>query len=174
VTLVSGGLSIALGIAMLVWPGATLLVAIGLLALQLIVAGVVQVGLALGADQISGGDKALVVIGGALSILIGVLILRKPLQSLVVVALLVGAAWLVRGVADAVTAIPGGRANRGWSFALGLVSAVAGVYVLLNPEISLSVFVTVAGIWMIARGLILVAAVVVAGRSAPVLVEQNA
>jgi uncharacterized membrane protein HdeD (DUF308 family) len=106
---------------------------------------------------IGGGERTLVVVVTALSFLVALLILRRPLQTLLVVTLLIGATWVVRGVLDMVTAIPGGGPHRGWSFVFGLLSLVAGVVVLANPGISLATFVWISGIWMIAYGIVIVA-----------------
>jgi uncharacterized membrane protein HdeD (DUF308 family) len=153
-----GVVTALLGVAILAWPGATLVVAVALLAAQLIIAGCVQVYRAFGPEADGAGDRTLLALAGALSLLVALLVLRRPLQTLVIITLLVGAWWIIRGVLDLVSAIPGGAPNRGWSLLLGAVSLVAGVYVLLNPGISLATFVLVIGAWMVVQGVIIAAA----------------
>lgn len=161
-----GVLTALLGIAILVWPGPTILVAVAFLAAQFVVSGAVNIGLALSKHLISGGDRALLGILGALSCLVALLVLRRPLQTVVIVTLLIGATWVVRGIVEMVTAIPGGRPHRGWSFAFGLISLIAGVVVLLNPEISLATFVWISGIWMLMQGIVIVVVATMRARAA--------
>jgi uncharacterized membrane protein HdeD (DUF308 family) len=152
-----GVITACLGIAMLVWPGATLVVAATLFAAFLIANGVFQVIAAFSSTAVSGGIRAMLGLLGALSFLVGLLCLRRPLQTMVVIALVVGAWWLVSGVVETVAAIAGGTApHRGWRIAMGLVSIVAGVLVLMYPGISLATFLLVAGIWLILYGAIAV------------------
>lgn len=152
-----GLITAALGIAMLVWPQATLVVAATLFAAFLIANGVFQVIAAFSSTAVSGGIRALVGLLGALSFLVGLLCLRSPLQTMVVIALVVGAWWLISGVIETVAAIAGGPApHRGWRIAMGLVSVAAGVLVLMYPGISLGTFVLVLGIWLVVYGAIAV------------------
>jgi hypothetical protein len=147
-----GTLTAALGVAMLVWPHKTLLVFVALFAAQLFLSGAFQLIRAVTPWASGAAERVLLAIGGALALLAGLLILRRPLQTLLIVTLLVGAWWIVQGVMDLVGAILGGARSRLGSLLLGVLSLVAGIYVLLNPGISLLAFVWVSGIWMIVAG----------------------
>jgi uncharacterized membrane protein HdeD (DUF308 family) len=59
---------------------------------------------------------------------------------------------------DIVGAFTGGAHARGWSLLLGGLSLAAGIYVLLNPQISLLAFVWIGGLWMIVSGIVVVVA----------------
>jgi uncharacterized membrane protein HdeD (DUF308 family) len=147
-----GVLTIIIGIMVVAWPQATLVVVAVTFAIFLIVNGVFDVFQAIAADEQSGGLRVLLGILGALSAFIGLLLLRAPLQSLAVIALLIGAWWMVSGVIEIITAItaPG---HHWWRLIGGAVSLVAGVVVLLNPGISLSVLTWFTGIWLIVYGI---------------------
>ncbi len=151
-----GLLTALLGIAVLVWPQATLYVIVLLFAIQVFVLGVVQIARAAAIPDLGGGTRALLAIGGALSLLIGLLVLRSPLQTLVVIALLFGAWWVLTGVFDIVSAFSGSAMSRGWSLLMGAISVIAGVIVLLQPEISLAVLIVVLSVWMIVYGVMTV------------------
>jgi uncharacterized membrane protein HdeD (DUF308 family) len=154
-----GALSIVLGVVVLAWPTSTLTVLAVLLAVQLLVAGVIQLVSAFSHSAATGGLRALLGIMGAVTVLIGLLVLRSPLQTIVVITMLVGAWWLVSGLVDVVAGIAGGPApGRGWRIGMGAVSAVAGVVVLLQPELSLAVLTIVVGVWMLVHGGLAVAA----------------
>lgn len=142
----------ALGVIMLVWPGATLVVLAVTFAISLFVSGIYYIVGAFTPDT-DGGARALQIVIGALSVLAGLLCLRSPLQTLVTLGLLIGAWWLVTGIAGAAGELFGGsRPGRWWRFAGALLSIVAGVVVLLQPGISLLVLKFVLAIWLIAYG----------------------
>jgi uncharacterized membrane protein HdeD (DUF308 family) len=142
----------ALGVIMLVWPGATLVVLAVTFAISLLVGGLYHIAGAF-APGMDGGARALEVVIGALSVLAGVLCLRAPLQTLVFLSLLIGAWWLVTGLTGAAGALFGGsRPGRWWSFAGAILSIVAGVFVLAQPGISLLVLKFVLAIWLVAYG----------------------
>jgi uncharacterized membrane protein HdeD (DUF308 family) len=155
-----GAVTAALGVAMLVWPDKTLLVVVAIFAAQLFLAGLLQLVRAVMPRTSGGGERVLLAVSGGLALLAALLILRRPLQTLVIVTLLVGAWWIVQGVMDLVGAMLGTTASRGWSLALGVLDLLAGGFVLLNPGMSLLVFVWISGVWMIAAGITLVVACV--------------
>jgi Short repeat of unknown function (DUF308) len=153
-----GAVTAVLGVAMLVWPHKTLLVFVALFAAQLFLAGALQLLRAVSPWASGGGERVLLAVSGGLALLAGLLILRRPLQTLVIVTLLVGAWWIVQGVMDLVGAVLTGAGGRLGSLILGVVSLLAGIYVLLNPGISLIAFVWVSGAWMIVAGVTIVVA----------------
>lgn len=157
-TVIFGLLTIGLGIAILVWPDVTLVVAAVLIAIQLFGFGVLQVIEAFADVAGSTGERAFIAISGAIAILLGFLVLRSPLQTLVIIALVIGAWWVFRGVLEIVAGARGVPGRRAAYIVLGLISVVAGAFVLLQPELSLGVFVIVVGVWMILYGVIVVAA----------------
>ena len=130
-----GLLSIVIGLLVLFWPGASVVVIAWLFAIQLIVSGILQL-VAAFMDESGTGTGAHVLMGllGALSILVGLLCLRAPLQTAVVLGLLIGATWVIGGVIGIVHAIgagPGG--HRGWRITSGVLSAFGGAVVLVDP-----------------------------------------
>jgi uncharacterized membrane protein HdeD (DUF308 family) len=75
---------------------------------------------------------------GGLSLVVGLLCLRDPVQTLLIVGLLLGVWWVVSGVVDIVAAVvrpvPG---SPGRDLVSGLVSILAGGFLLVNPDLSL-------------------------------------
>jgi uncharacterized membrane protein HdeD (DUF308 family) len=164
-TLAGGVVTTALGVAILVWPGATLLVLAILVAVQLFVYGVFQVVSAIGglATDAAGGRRILQGAVGALAIVVATLCLRAPFQTVTVLALLIGAWWLVSGVMLIVSALTDRPpVAMGWAVAHGLLGIVGGLFVLLQPGISLFVLEIVVGSVLIVQGLLLVVAAIVA------------
>jgi uncharacterized membrane protein HdeD (DUF308 family) len=155
-----GLVSVGLGLVLAVWPGETLVVVAVLIAIQLLVSGVFRIVMSIGAKGIEGGVRALLAITGALAIIVGLLCLRDPVQTLLIVGLLIGMWWVVSGVVDVIGAlvspVPGRRA---WDISTGLISVVAGGFLLINPKLSLGVLVVIICVWMfLIGGLALVAA----------------
>jgi uncharacterized membrane protein HdeD (DUF308 family) len=167
-----GLMTIALGLALAVWPEATLKVLALLLAVQLIVTGVLRIVSAVASRQVDGGLRALLGLVGALGVLGGLLLLRAPLQTLTALGLLLGAWWVISGLIDLVAAlVGGGQRGRGANLLMGLVSLVAGAYLVLNPEITLPALVVLCCVWLFGYGGIAVIAALQlrsVARSAPV------
>jgi len=164
-TAVFGLLTLGLGIAILVWPNATLVVVAVLIAIQVFAFGIIQIVRSFAEVNAPTAARTLTGLSGALAVLLGFLVLRSPLQTLVVIALVIGAWWVFRGVLDIVAGASEVPGNRAVGIVLGLVSVVAGAIVLLQPELSLGVFVIVVGVWMILYGIIVLAAAFIGRRA---------
>lgn len=155
--LAAGALSVLIGLLVLAWPGATIRIIAWLFAIQLLVAGVLQLVSAFSAERGPGG-RVLFALLGALSILVGLLCLREPLQTALVLGLLIGAMWVVQGVAGMVHAIANeSGAARGWAITSGVLSVLGGAVVLVYPGTSLVVLTWLFGIVLVAVGVVLVA-----------------
>jgi uncharacterized membrane protein HdeD (DUF308 family) len=154
-----GLLSIVIGLLVLFWPGASVVVIAWLFAIQLIVSGILQLVAAFMDESGTGtGAHGLMGVLGALSILVGLLCLRAPLQTAVVLGLLIGATWVIGGVIGIVHAIgagPGG--HRGWRIASGVLSALGGAVVLVYPGLSFVAMTWLFGIVLVLIGVVLLA-----------------
>ncbi len=158
--------TLVLGIMVLAWPGATLVVAAVLFAVQLLAGGVVNIVQAIATDEASGGQRALLAVLGAFAVLVGLLALRSPLQTLAAMALIIGAWWLASGLVEVVAAFGRDVPHRVWKALGGLVSVVAGIVVLTQPAMSLATLVLVLGIWLVVEGLVLAVAALTLRRAA--------
>jgi uncharacterized membrane protein HdeD (DUF308 family) len=155
--LAAGALSVLIGLLVLAWPGATIRIIAWLFAIQLLIAGVLQLVSAFSAERGPGG-RVLFALLGALSILVGLLCLREPLQTALVLGLLIGAMWVVQGVAGMVHAIANeSGAARGWAITSGVLSVLGGAVVLVYPGTSLVVLTWLFGIVLVAVGGVLIA-----------------
>ena len=171
--LAAGALSVLIGLLVLAWPGATIRIIAWLFAIQLLVAGVLQLVSAFSADRGPGG-RVLFALLGALSILVGLLCLREPLQTALVLGLLIGAMWVVQGVVGVVHAIANeSGAARGWAITSGVLSVLGGAVVLVYPGTSLVVLTWLFGIVLVAVGVVLIAQGITTRRSpAPAVAPQ--
>lgn len=148
-----GLITLGLGIALVVWPDATVTIFTVLLAIQLIVGGVFRIVTALGMSKYDGGLRVLVGLTGGIALVVGLLVLREPLQSVLVLGMILGVWWLIVGVIDVITAFvsPSSR-GRGWDIAIGVISMLAGGFLLVYTDASLRFLVVFAGIWLILAG----------------------
>jgi len=101
-------LSLALGIAVLVWPSISALALLYVIGAYAVALGVFAV---VGAFYLplDGGDTALMIISGLVSILFGVVIFAKPGDGALVTLALIAAFALITGITELVVAIGGKR-----------------------------------------------------------------
>ena len=150
--LLSGLLSLVLGILVLVWPAKSILVAAIFFGAFLLVSGISQVFHAFTLNVTAGG-RVLLFISGAAALILAVLSFRSIANSILLLAIWIGVGFIFRGVATAVSAIsdptlPG----RGWEMFIGVISLIAGVVMLAFPFASLATLTQVVGIWLIVIG----------------------
>jgi uncharacterized membrane protein HdeD (DUF308 family) len=154
-----GLVTIGLGLVLVLWPEQTLKVLAILIGIQLIITGVFRLVLAVASRHVDGSTRAIAGMFGALALVLGLLCLRSPLQTVLVIGMILGVWWLAAGVTDIVGALRSHESHRrGWDIALGVLSALAGGFLLVNPELSLGVLVIVVAVWLFSYGFIAVVA----------------
>jgi uncharacterized membrane protein HdeD (DUF308 family) len=153
-TLVSGILSLVLGVLVLVWPGISVLVAAIWFGVYLLITGIAQVVFAFSL-HVTAGSRILLFISGAASLILAVLAFRHFGQgyAVLLLAIWIGVGFIFRGVATTVSAIsdptlPG----RGWSIFVGVISLLAGIVVIASPFDSIITLAIVVGVWFIVIG----------------------
>ena len=156
--LVSGVLAVALGVAVVAWPGISIAVAAIFFGAYLLVTGIQQVIFAFSLHVTAGG-RVLLFISGAASLILAVLAFRHLYDAVLLMAIWIAVGFVFRGVATTVSAIsdptlPG----RGWNIFVGLISLIAGVVVLASPFESMATLALVVGIWLIVIGVMEVVA----------------
>src|SRR5918992_780834 len=165
-TLTVGLITLALGIVIVAWPGATITVLAVLFGIQLLLFGAFNLVRSITAGEASGGTRVLFALLGVLSIAVGVLALRDLFQTIEVVAILFGLTWLIGGIIEFVSLVAGpARPGRGRSVLLALLTVLAGIIVLSYPTPSLVTLAILFGVWLIVWGTMM-AFLAVTGRSA--------
>ncbi|MEV6277049.1 HdeD family acid-resistance protein [Nocardia sp. NPDC051832] len=151
--LLMGVLSVALGVLMLAWPGQTALVAGVIFGVYLLISGVLQLIAAFGAPA-SAGMRVLAFVSGVLSIIIGLFCFRDELTAVWLLGLWIGIGWLFRGISSLMTAVAEPRLpGRGWMGFFGVLTAIAGVVLIVWPFASAVTLAWVAGIWLVVLGI---------------------
>jgi uncharacterized membrane protein HdeD (DUF308 family) len=154
--LVSGILSLILGVLVLVWPGKSILVAAVLFGVYLLITGVAQVIFAFSL-HVSAGSRILLFISGAASLILAVLAFRHfgsdPTYAVLLLAIWIGIGFIFRGVATMISAISDpALPGRGWSIFFGVITLLAGIIVLASPFPSIVTLAIVAGVWFVVIG----------------------
>jgi uncharacterized membrane protein HdeD (DUF308 family) len=146
--------AVILGIAVVAWPGISILVAAVVFGAYLLVTGISQVFMAFSLDVTAGG-RILLFISGAAALILAVLAFRHFGEgyALLLLAIWIGVGFVFRGVATTVAAIsdptlPG----RGWQIFVGVISLIAGVVVMASPFESIATLAIVVGISLIGIG----------------------
>ncbi len=152
--LLLGILSLLLGVALLVWPGKTIVVLATLLGIYLLISGIFQIVAGFATSGMETGLRALAIVAGIVSVLLGLFAFRSIAHSVVLLVLLIGFGWLFRGIVRAVAAIADKTTYaRGWQIAEGLLGALAGLVILIWPAPSLQVLAWVSGFALVVLGI---------------------
>lgn len=152
VMLVAGVAAIALGVFVLAWPAASLLVVGVLFGIYLLISGLFQLAGAFAA-HVPGHLRALSFVSGALCVLLGLICFRGAAESLLLLALWIGFGWLLRGVMLTAAALSTpAMPARGWQIFVGVLTFLAGVVLIVSPFGSIAVLTTVAGILLLVLG----------------------
>lgn len=151
-----GVAALVLGILMLVWPGATLVVAAALFGVYMVVSGLFSLVAAFAAGE-GFGTRALLFISGALSLILGILAFRHFGQgiALFLLAIWIGVAFIFQGVAEIGIGIEyKWLPDRGWTIFSGVLAVLAGIVLLAYPFSSIVALTLVTGIWLIVIGVV--------------------
>jgi uncharacterized membrane protein HdeD (DUF308 family) len=151
-TLISGVLSLIVGVVVLAWPGISVLTAAVAFGVYLLITGAAQVVFAFSL-HVSAGSRILLFISGAASLILAVLAFRHFGNAVLLLAIWIGIGFIFRGVATTVSAIhdpnlPG----RGWSIFLGVITLIAGIVVLGSPLDSIVTLALVVGVFFVVIG----------------------
>jgi uncharacterized membrane protein HdeD (DUF308 family) len=150
--LVLGTVSVLFGLAVLIWPHASLAVLAVLLGCWLLIAGAARIvgaflpGAGLGSNVLSGVVGVILVIAGALC-------LRDLASSLAVIAVIVALTWLFSGLSGIVMAFQITGASRAALLVIGALTMLIGIVFLFLPRLSLATLVLTTGLSAIVVGI---------------------
>jgi uncharacterized membrane protein HdeD (DUF308 family) len=170
---VSGLLAVALGVAIVAWPGISIAVAAIFFGACLLVNGIQQVFFAFSL-HVSAGGRVLLFVSGAASLILAIMAFRHLYDAVLLLAIWIGVGFVFRGVATTVSALsdptlPG----RWWNAFVGTISLVAGVVVLASPFDSIGTLALVVGIWLIVLGALEVVAAIAIRRTTHRVVSSD-
>ncbi|MFJ6652259.1 HdeD family acid-resistance protein [Microbacterium sp. NPDC091313] len=157
---VSGALSVVMGLLILIWPVRTAQVAVGIIAIYAILAGLVYAAMGLFSRTHRAWSRVGHGVLGVLFVIAGIVALANLAAATesfaVFIGIFIGIIWIVEGVVALSTL--GGAGSRGWTVFFAVVSILAGVVLLFSPLyvallwLFVGVSLLVVGIFQIARG----------------------
>jgi uncharacterized membrane protein HdeD (DUF308 family) len=149
-----GSTTMLFGVAVLLWPAATLRLLGILIGIWLIATGALRLIGAFRRDRatagmtdrmLSGGIGVILVLGGAACI-------SSVATGVVALAVVLGLAWLLSGVAEILFGLFSRGSARVWLLALGVASIGVGVLFVAWPDISPRTLVLLTGITALILG----------------------
>jgi uncharacterized membrane protein HdeD (DUF308 family) len=151
----AAAVTFVLGLIVLIWPGATLLVLALLFGVYLVISGVLSLIEGFSEQRSDGAMRIAYVVLGVLGILLGLFCLRRIDVTVLLLAFMLSMFWITRGIVDLSIATSHRSQQRGLRAFTGLLSLVAGVLVLFWPGISLTTLLVFAGAWLLIHGMTL-------------------
>jgi uncharacterized membrane protein HdeD (DUF308 family) len=150
-----GVLTLALGAAVLIWPGDSIVVASVVFGVYLLVSGIAQAIAAFTVDT-PAGSRVLFFISGLLSVALGYFAFRDFNDGAAVWMLgtWIGVGFIFQGVTATVLAIDvPALPARGWYIFVGILTVIAGVVTMVWPISSIVVLAITAGVWLVLMGI---------------------
>ncbi|RSX54856.1 hypothetical protein D2E26_0910 [Bifidobacterium dolichotidis] len=162
-----GIVAVACGVCLLVWPGATLVVATVILGIYFLVSGVVRVISSIVELGLPAGWRVLGVIVGILLVIGGIVVLKNITLSTgmlaVMFTLIVGIGWILEGVMA--LAESWSLPNSGWAIAYAIISILAGFVLLCMPLAGTLWLILFGGIALVVLGIFAVIRAFTFGRA---------
>ena len=140
-------LSALVGIIVLSWPMATLVVVAVLFGLYFLARGIVRVAVGAFGSGLTAGGRAISIVLGVLLVGVGIYALTNTLGTLTLLGILIGISWIIDGIATLIES--SNKASRGFAIAAGVISVAAGVVVLAVPIDGVATLTIIAGIFLI-------------------------
>lgn len=148
--LITGVLSVLVGILALAVPGATVLFLGLLFGVSLMISGVSSIAIGLSGEG-TAGRQTLSVLLGFVAVLAGIFCFVRPGAGILAVLLSVAFWFMLVGIGDLVAATQEKR-HRIWRGLLGVLALVAGVVLVVDPVIGLETVALLAGLGFLLRG----------------------
>ena len=151
--LVGGIITTAIGAVLTFWPDIAITLIGWLVAIQFVILGLLfMIGRTITGE--GAGSVILGIILGAIGIWVGVIAFRNPTGVVAILTFIIGAGWFIGGVVEVFDAISDkDTPARGWVMALGVISALAGLVLLVDPVESAATLAVLTGIIMLIVGI---------------------
>jgi len=145
----AGVLSVVAGVIILFRPSESLPTLAVIAGIFLLLDGILEL-----ADSLlrRASNRGLVALLGVLTAIVGVLLIRHPVESVTAVALLIGIWLIAAGVIRYVSAFEADTYD-GWHALVGLIELIAGIVIIVVPDIGFATLAAFVGIAFILNGI---------------------
>lgn len=140
--------AIVLGLFILIWPAATLVIAAILFGLQLVITGAARIAAGVARRDSTGWERGALIILGALVLVAGIVCLKNPGLSIAVLVIVIAIGWMVDGVVQIAIALSAPAGMRAVPTILGLLSVIASIILLSSPVSALLTLLHLGG-WLL-------------------------
>lgn len=152
----AGVVAFVLGLMVLIWPSATLVVLALLFGCYLVLSGVLSMIEGISDRNADGAMRVAYIVLGVLGVVLGLFSLRRIDITVLLLAFLLSAFWIMRGVLDIAASLSSREmTGRGLRAFAGVLSLIAGILVLFWPGITLTILLVFAGAWLLIYGVML-------------------
>jgi uncharacterized membrane protein HdeD (DUF308 family) len=150
-TLITGVLTLILGLIVSFHPTGSLNVVAVLLGILMILSGIFDLIRVFGPNE---AHRVWLGIAGLMFVVVGVILIRHLDLSRALIGLIIGITWIVQGLSALLVGLVGGvREGRLWWIIFGTVSVIAGIVVASTPVSSLNVLAVLLGLWFVVMGI---------------------
>lgn len=164
VIIVAGVVAIVAGVAIFLWPEATLSIVAWLFGLYFVVSGIARIVRAIMTRGPSASYRVFLAVLGLLLVIGGVFVFANPLFGVAVVAAIIGLTWIVEGIGVLID-MPRGSAR--WiAILVGVVSILGGLILLFAPVAATVFWLQVSAALLVVVGIMEVIQGIVLGRKA--------
>jgi uncharacterized membrane protein HdeD (DUF308 family) len=163
---VRGAIATVLGIVAVAWPGITIGVAVALFAIYCFMDAITQLSATFGPGRSAGGRAATVLLA-IVDVAAAVVAIAYPGISAAVLVVVIGLWALVSGVFELAAAwrLRDADTGAGWLTFGGVLSVVAGVLLVVAPDIGAFTIALVFGFYLLAYGVSLLVAAAITPRN---------
>jgi uncharacterized membrane protein HdeD (DUF308 family) len=153
----SGALSLLFGVLCFAWPGITLVALVWIFAISVVSQGVVFVSSAMRHRKEEDQWWVLLVIG-IINIIAGLFAILYPGISALILVMVMGITWLITGIIEIIAAIRLRKEieNEGWLILGGLLSVIAGFYLLMSPGSGALAILWLIALYAVVFGILLI------------------
>jgi len=149
---VLGTVDVIAGLIALIWPSATITVLALIFGIMLLLGGVILIAVGSMGRRQGGGSVVWTWVLGLIAIVAGLICIIHPGVGIWAIALGCALWFLVTGIGSLLVAVAS-RRHRVWFIILGVLSIIASIILLANPDEALQTVAIVAGIAFLIRGI---------------------
>lgn len=163
---VSGAISLVVGLLILLWPGRTAQVAVGIIAVYVILAGLVNIGIGI-FSRATGWARVGYIALGVLFIVAGIFTFANLGATTawfgVFIGVLVGILWIIEGVVSLTTLSD--SSSKAWTVFFAVISIIAGIVLLFSPLLGAVLLFILIGASLVVLGIFQIVRAIRFGKS---------